>query len=58
MIALRLGDVLWVEVAQALRGCRGDRHGSGSKQQECSTHELDPLSRFVSELSAGILNGE
>ena len=40
MFPLRLGDVLGIEVGQALRGGRGDRQSGGGKQQNGSSHRM------------------
>ena len=57
VITLRLSDILRIKGTQALRRGRRDRQRGGGKQQDGSTHEPGPLSRFAPELSAGILNG-
>ena len=58
MFALRLGDILRIEVAQLLRGGRRDRQRRRSKQQERFYASASPLFRFAPELSAANLNGE
>jgi hypothetical protein len=58
MLALCFGDILRIEVTELLRRGRRERQRGRGKQQDGSTHLLDPLSRFACELSAAILNGE